>query len=767
MTLSRPRTSAAEIERNARMKRSETESLVRLSRRDFLEKSTQSLAAAALIGSMRKMGLAEGTVPVLRLEKDGDSVRCLAGKVSVCLFPASGIGSEGEAKTPAAFERIENSRIDRRFQLGRWEVFDEIEQVSPGLFAWHRAWKNTSGETLQADLCMEAESSYSPEFFLIPGASYNGNPKHGRTAARGLTSDGTSNGTPWIFSAFRSTVPAGTYSEGKGWSMFLFAAAQPPSLQSACSLISKSGHMVHRVLWPGRDNAPRRPGRDSTGANASAGPTAIDQCETMPIEPGASFKSVSYLVVCPAVEPRKAWSKGLDTAWQLNRHDIQEWYSPRRLWNLGIQYAHESLWYEESDFVGFSVGLTRKGDSWMQRPAVRFESGWCGQNASLGTAMLQDYLWNDNPESLRKGMRALDFWAENGRLKCGLFYTHFDVKLEALDRLPNNATLVGWAPYNPTFLGRPTEPSERYVDTCNLGYGAYFYLYASELAQRCGRTKPAWRQLGLDTCNFFADHALADGTFGKAWSLDGHCLDEDATTGAHILWPMLKAYRMTLDPRYLATARRAFRTYVDRDLEHLDCWGSAVDADAIDKESGQPLLLAALDLYEITGEKRYLRDAELAGYYLASWQWHYSAPFQVGSQMEKTKYDIFAGTSVSVRGPSLDPWGEFLALGWMRLAKATGNSLWRDRGIQSFKQATIGVSDGSLILNGLRRPVGSQNESMSLSVETPCGRAMGGNYNDWLVAWPAGLRLITLMHWNKWTDFGEEGRGSQTGSSPS
>jgi hypothetical protein len=700
------------------------ESRLNVSRRDFLEKSTQSLAVA-LLGPIGKMRVAGGAAPALRLVQDGGGIGCLAENVSVCLIPPSGIGGEGETKSAVDFRRVESSRIDRHLHLGQWDIRDQIEQVTPGLFAWHRAWTNTSGQTIQGDLCMEAESAYSPQFFLIPGASYNGNPKHGRTAPRGLTLDES----PWIFSAYRSTVPADTYSEGAGWSIFLFAAAQGSSMDCACSLAEKNDHMVHRLLWPGRDNVSDR--------------ATVSLCETMPIGAGESFEAVSYLVVWPAAEPRKSWSKGLDTAWQLDRHEMHSWYPSGRLWALGIQFAQESLWYEEADFVGFNIGLSRTKDGWRQQPKARFEIGWCGQNASLGTAMLQDYLWNKNPESLRRGMRALDFWADNGRLQCGLFYTHFDVKLGA----------AKWAPYNPTFLGRPCEASERFVDTCNLGYGAYFYLLASELAQKCGSAKPAWQQLGLDTCNFFVEHALADGTFGKAWSLDGHCLAEDGTTGAHLVWALLKAYRMTGDARYLAVSRRAFRTYVDRDLNQLNCWGSAIDHDCIDRESGQPLLLAALDLYDITGEKQYLRDAEMAGYYLASWQWHYSMPFPAGSELLETKYDIFAGTSVSVKGPMLDPWGEFLALGWMRLANATGNSVWRDRGVQSFRQGTIGISDGSLVLNGTKRPAGSQNESIKLPIGKPCGRSKDSSYNDWLVAWPSALRLITLMHWTKWADF--------------
>jgi hypothetical protein len=45
--------------------------------------------------------------------------------------------------------------------------------------------------------------------------------------------------------------------------------------------------------------------------------------------------------------------------------------------------------------------------------------------------------------------------------------------------------------------------------------------------------------------------------------------------------------------------------------------------------------------------------AELAGYYPATWQWHYSVRFPSGIQVDRTKYDIFAGISIGVNGPGL------------------------------------------------------------------------------------------------------------------
>jgi hypothetical protein len=700
------------------------------SRRDFIQSSARNVALLALMAKVPLLAKAAGEGPTLMIAGSGTKFGVYNGGAPVCLMSENAIADIDLASMTATNSGDAEQGTSRHLRMGDWEVIDKIMSLESGVFEWRRDFRNISHGSLQAEFRMEVSTCYAPEFFLIPGASYNGNVAHGRMAASGLSIDGV----PRIFSALRSTVPASTYSEGHEWSVFLFAAAEAPSLECGCSMLPDEDAMVHRLIWPGQDNI-------KSG-------TIPDGCRTMAVDAGQTFSVRSFLVVAPVAQPRRSWSKGLDAAWKLNRHDIRPAFPPARLWDLGIQYARDSLWYEKDDFTGFSVGLVRKGDRWEPRGEVRFESGWCGQNASLGVAMLYDYVRSHHAESLNRGMRALDFWCDHGRLSCGLFYTHFDVKLGAQGMAP-----YGWGPYNATFLGRPAGPGERYVDTCNLGYGAYFYLLASEVAERCGQHRPQWKQLGLDTCDFFVENALPDGTFGKAWSLDGKCVATGATTGSHILWPLLKAYRMTGDGRYLSCARRGFDGYLERDLDKVVCWGSALDADCIDRESGQPMLLAALDLYEITGERKYLQAAELAGYYLASWQWHYSAPFSPESQIARTGYDIFGGTSISARGPGIDPWGEFLALGWMRLAKATGNHVWRDRGIQAFNQATLGVSDGALVLNGLARPAGSQNESMGLGLSQPCGRMMKGNYNDWLVAWPAALRLITLSHWTEWSDF--------------
>ena len=217
--------------------------------------------------------------------------------------------------------------------------------------------------------------------------------------------------------------------------------------------------------------------------------------------------------------------------------------------------------------------------------------------------------------------------------------------------------------------------------------------------------------------------------------------------------PMLKAYKITHEAKYLEVAKRAFKAYLERDLDRFICTSGAIDADSIDREAGVPMLFAAMDLYELTGSKEYLRATELAAYYLASWQWHYALPMHPDSPLVKMNYDWFGGTGITVMSQSQDPWGALWAWAWLRLAKMTGQDIWRDRAIQCWNQSTHGISDGSMVVHGVKRPLGSQSEVGSCRLVMADGRRFYGDAREWLVAWPAAHRLTTLINWPNWKDF--------------
>ncbi len=708
----------------------------KLTRREFGDVMIPGAVAGALLNPL-DLASASG----LRMEREGTDLRFVSGSALVARIPATAQGVAEGAADQVKFGAVGAKKAIRTFQSGPWDVSEQIQLLKEGFYEWKRSWKNRTGQAVQADLCMEIESGYVPEFTLIPGASYNGNRDagvgaYGRSAPTTLLG---ADGKPWIFSAFRTTIPAGNYSEGGGWSIFVFTSTERKSLFCGFSLEERNQKMAHRLLWPERDNIRPLQGRNESVLQ-----------EELAVAPGEEFAVTAYVVLAPATQKRRAFTAGMDHAWRMNRREVKPSFPPKRLWDLATQFARESLWYDNDEpavkFTGFCFGMDRVKDTLQKHATFNFGSfdiGWCNQNAAWGMVLLQDYIWNKNQDSLTKGERALDFWAENGRLPNGLFLTEWGIKL-GLER---------WGSHNTNYLLRPAKPREYFLDCVNLGFGAYNYLIASELAEKIGKQKPLWRKLGTDACDFFVDHILPDGTFGKAWSLEGECLQPGFTTGAFMLMPMLKAYKITRQPKYLETSKRAFRAYLERDLDRFVCTSGAIDADTVDREAGVPMLFAAMDLYEITGSKEYLKAIELAAYYLASWQWHYAPPLDPGSPILKMNYDWFAGTKVDVMSQSQDPWGSLWAWAWLRLARMTGQDIWRDRAIQCWRQGTHGISDGTLVVNGLKRPAGSQTESYALRLRSADGKRLVGTCGDWLVAWPGAHRCVTLMNWSNWKDF--------------
>ena len=107
----------------------------------------------------------------------------------------------------------------------------------------------------------------------------------------------------------------------------------------------------------------------------------------------------------------------LEEAWRLQQRPVRARYEPERIWELGMAYAKNSLWAEDGDFQGFSLGRKWDGEKWRQ--ARNYAIGWCGQNASLANSMLADYLNSGNEDSLRRGLAVLDGWTACGRLRTG------------------------------------------------------------------------------------------------------------------------------------------------------------------------------------------------------------------------------------------------------------------------------------------------------------------------------------------------------------
>jgi len=664
----------------------------------------------------------------------------LAGGIpvlSVSRLPVAGLGSS-DGKVTGLFQMYRDNRtvpivlqatggdaaaLSASYAGMGWTVSDKISQVGSRLFRCERTWTNRTGKEQDAVLIFELRRATPVDFYMIPAVSYNGNHRWPRAGFQGLRASSmpsqdaaeSISGAQWVVAGDRISVPSCTITEGAGVVAGLFAEPKDASY-SACSLDETPAGMVQRLWWPHQEQPF---GITGSGRSVQA------PWETVFFRPGDSTSRVFYIAVGPVSSVRMGYATVLDDAWALFYHKTPPRRSPQALWDLGMRFAKESLWIESPEYTGFSFSLEpRDGGFYITTWPWRYEIGFVGQAGALGAFMVQDFLCTKNEDSWKKAELSLDFWAKNGRLPNGLIYPRFDDK-QNLNADPD-------------------------VDTRNMGDAAYFYLLAAELAEKAGRPKPLWKETGLGICDFFRAHILPNGRFGKRWKADGRLVNPDGTLGCYLLQGLIKAWGMSGDGGYLDTAKRAFRAYADDDLEAVCLTAGAIDADTIDKETGLPMLLAALDLYEITKEPYYLEKAVKAGHYLSTWQYAYSIDFPKDSPAATMDYDAFGGTSVGVGGGGADQGGANITLGWLRLWKATSDEIWKQRALAAWGHTTIGVSDGTLKLNGKVLPAGGQNEGYQHCRTRDSYTSRQGHGNEWLCAWCTAFRLWTLQHWADW-----------------
>ncbi len=649
-----------------------------------MTKRSTSLSVCLLVFAVA-FGAAQGRVEV---RKAGDSVSFVADGRAVA------------AVVPFAGENI--------------AAADALREVRPGVFEWTRTFAYQGQDHVRpVRLAMEVEALYGSRYSLIPAVMYDGNAWGTGLEPKGFVKDGK----PWTFAYHRTSIPGATYSESEAWSVGLFSAPGQAPGGFSCALEPGKDKTVHRLVWPEEETPQVYSMRDAY-QDAFRGDLRMSRGQTIEIK--------AWIVVAPVATPRHSWHAVVDAAWALNAKPARPRFEPEELWELGVQFVADNLWAEEKGYNGFSIGLRwdPQEQGWVQRQSWKYEIGWAGQNVSLANSMLHDYLLSKERTSLDKGVRALDTWLRNARLKNGLFRCHYDY-------------IIGLE-----------DPKDEVQDACNLGHAAQGYFEAYDLAARCGLKKPEYRAAALGVCDFVLKAMRSDGRIGKAWRNDGKVVDPEGTIGAFLIPPLVTAYRATHKAAYLEAAEKAYAFYFDEFVRNGFTTAGALDTYCIDKESATPLLKAALELHDVTGKEMYLRRAEDVSYYLATWQWHYTVPYEEGTVLRELGYDTYGGTAVSTQHHHQDPYALAIVNDWIKLARLTGKAVWRERAVAAWANASIGISDGDLYVMGKKRPYGSQDEGF---LHTRWLQPFA--VSQWLVAWPAAFRLETLRQNPNWSIF--------------
>lgn len=585
-----------------------------------------------------------------------------------------------------------------------------VEQQSDSHFRCRMAWTNRTDVPRRWQGAVTIRAAFDAARYLIPCVSMDGNRWGAGLEPKGLTRDGAR----WIFAYDRTAIPACTVVESADFASSLFAAdCDADSLASSCCVYVEDGRYHQQLWYPVREAPVTYSGRDKYAEGYETWRT---------IAPGETVTLTFHLVVS-----RPRWANfgicdTLDAALRLFPGEPADAPDPDALWRDSIAFARSLITHyacaDGTKKKGFIIGFTpTEGGGFAYRGDNCFELGWCGQNVLFSRMLIEDYRRTGNRQNLDEALEILDTRVASCTAPCGLLAA----QLRHCENLPAAS-----------------------ADTCNMGYGAYELIRVWRALRRLGIDRPAYLAAARGLCDFFVEHYSPACGFGKQWRLDGTCLDAGGTIGAFVILPMCELYRETGETKYLDVAKRALDFYAARDLAQFVCTAGALDTCCVDKETSTPLLIAGLQLHELTGERRWLTIAEQAAYYFTSWMFHYQPLYPADCDISRLGVRVKGMTAVSVQHHHLDEYGLLLVPYLRKLADRTGDARWRTRADWMWRGANQYVSDGTLTLHGRRRAPGAQNEAL---FHCRWGFSQGfgrGDINDWLVAWPCAFRLSVL-----------------------
>lgn len=620
---------------------------------------------------------------------------------------------------------------------------DRFEKIEDGAWKWYRHTE-APADNMRMEMMLLGE----PTFTMVPSVSYNGN---GWGDIPEYAGDRAEDGTPWSWASHRVTIPACTYSENEHISIALMAE---PNSNSACSLYRVDGGEKHVLIFP-EEEQPKTLHRHFWD-----GPFQGE------MEPQSDF--VGILFAKPSDRTKHRYKHLLDFAWRYYGHPLKAPRKAEQLYPLSIAYGHFLLQKERDGFVGFTNGAQWiPGLNAYQKLQHNYEIGWVGQCASLSAAFIHDGMVNGNEKNLKIGMAVLDSWlahfnSEKGFLPARINYPSDNAALrqpwETMTREEVDVWNIGEAQLEGILdkVGKP-KPEKKIAaahDACNLGTGAEGYFEAYDLLKEVGIDKPEYLKAALDTCNFALDNQEESGAFAKSWDKEGNMISRNGTIGCFLILPLLNAYKRTNDKKYLDSAVRAFDFYYEELEREGFTTAGALDTYSIDKESASPMLRDALALYEVTENKAYVTKAEKIAWYLCTWTMHYTVEYPEDCVIRELNYDTFGSTSVSTPHHACDQYALRDVLSFLKLYELTGYIQWRERALAFWCNATQGISDGTLVINGRLRPAGSQDEAIA---HTRWRRNSTPAFcpTQWLAAWPCAFKLENLRRHKDWSFFDE------------
>ncbi|SDC99893.1 hypothetical protein [Niabella drilacis] len=248
--------------------------------------------------------------------------------------------------------------------------------------------------------------------------------------------------------------------------------------------------------------------------------------------------------------------------------------------------------------------------------------------------------------------------------------------------------------------------------------------------------KPGWETAAKKLAAAFARTWKQDGQFGQYIApATGRIAVYNSTAGAIVPAGLAIASGYFKNKEWLQVAKESAEYYYQRDvvkqgLTGGDCGDISMDANS---ESAFGFLESLMALYHYTGDKSWLRKAEVQAALCASWTISYDPVFPAGSQIGKLGSKMAGAVWASIQNKHAAPGictasGDYL----FKLFRATGNPLYADliRDIQHAQAEAVNIPPDHMTTNNL---VGSSMERIQPSDAE--GKGAIGNYINTRNSW--------------------------------
>lgn len=604
------------------------------------------------------------------------------------------------------FQPVYNNSKDLSVKISREKVNEFITKIT-------LKYTNNSKNTIKYIPFYQAVTKGECDFYMIPCVNYNGNGFGNGQEPKNMQTDDE----PWIFSSDRTGVPGCSIVESRGECIALFGELVDGKTSSSASVFTHNGYICQKIFFSHIEYPKCYLRKFAYGEPI---------IELLNIQPNESQAFCCYEYVC-CKKDVYAYSYLFDYLC-CNTQKYKSAFTVEQVKKQCLYFLNLMI-EKNQNYTLSNIGLLPDGEhklgnensKYCYRKTNKYEIGWCGQNITVAEMMLRSYLETNDKEKFLLCKDIIHSWATL-KHKSGLFSVNFDCE----------------------------HTEKEYIDSCNEGWllyklGVIAHLISENLDKFDDNDIYNFlneiKDYIKDICSLYFTKFPFE--LPQIVYPEGSIAVKDGAAGAVLNLGIIYAYSIFQDKIYLEFGTRYFLSYYKKYLSNSVCAGGALDTYCIDKESAGPLLRCSLLLYKYTKNEEYLKMAENIAHYLMTWAFYFNVPFDKLTDCGQLNIKTVGGTAVSAAHHHIDCWGVFYVPDMLELYELTINKAYLLHAQDLWNFTLQYISDGSLKLHDMVRPLGAQNEAV-FQCNWHSESESKGLLNDWLVIWVKTFQLDVI-----------------------